>query len=84
MPDRLIFESRDGLECEEFIHQVRVAALAAGKSRDMVWIADFAAGCMKGDALRWHIALDVDVQYDWRALQKALVLQWPAPTHRTS
>ncbi|KIO30114.1 hypothetical protein M407DRAFT_158324 [Tulasnella calospora MUT 4182] len=46
-----------------------------GKQRDNAWIADFAALCFAGDALRWYETLDDDVQLDWSKLRRA-VLDW--------
>ncbi|KAG8976288.1 hypothetical protein FRC05_004204 [Tulasnella sp. 425] len=45
---------------------------------DEKWITNYAASCMSGRALRWHISLEKDVKTSWDALQKAMIAQWPA------
>ncbi|KAG8892242.1 hypothetical protein FRB99_002855, partial [Tulasnella sp. 403] len=71
----IIFEGIDGIECEDFIHLVRRRAYLEG--RDNEWIVNYAATCLVGDALRWYLGLDEEVQEDWRLLQKALIAKYP-------
>jgi len=74
---QLLFRGNDGTECELFISAVRLKALGEGKARDNEWMADFAAACMVGPALRWFETLDEITQGDWRLLRRALLDKYP-------
>lgn len=82
--DPLLFQGIDGVECEEFIFAIRRKAIDAGKSKDNEWLLEFASSCFIGDALRWHIELDDEIAGDWRRLQRAMMLEWPAPKSRAA
>ncbi|KAG9048227.1 hypothetical protein FS837_000483 [Tulasnella sp. UAMH 9824] len=71
------FTGTDGIEAEMFIQQVRRAAFHEGKLRDDAWMADFAATCLSGEALRWHSTLDKDVRRDWIKLESAILEKYP-------
>lgn len=38
-----------------------------------MWLAQFASTCFRGNALRWHANLEVEVQQDWTLLERALL-----------
>lgn len=70
----LKFEGVGGTtQVTQFITFIRRKALAASRSRDKEWIADFAATHLDGEAFLWHLNLDQAVQTDWDKLQRALV-----------
>ncbi|KAG9045540.1 hypothetical protein FS837_006141 [Tulasnella sp. UAMH 9824] len=73
--EEITFYGIDGEEAENFLRTVRKRALMEGKQRDNEWIADFAALCFAGDALRWYETLDDEVQLDWSKLRRA-ILDW--------
>ncbi|KAG8922260.1 hypothetical protein FRC01_014267 [Tulasnella sp. 417] len=86
--EEITFYGIDGEEAENFLRTIRKRALMEGKQRDNAWIADFAALCFAGDALRWYETLDDDVQLDWSKLRRA-ILDWlpntaPRPTDPSS
>ncbi|KIO32162.1 hypothetical protein M407DRAFT_18966 [Tulasnella calospora MUT 4182] len=76
--DAVIFRGESAEECEEFLYKVRRAVVDKGRQDDEKWITSYAASCMSGPALRWHVLLDVDTKSSWDALQRALITQWPA------
>jgi len=47
-------------------------------------MADFAATCFVGDALRWYDSLDDEVQENWKLLQRALLTKYPPPVPHSS
>ncbi|KAG8921476.1 hypothetical protein FRC01_000231, partial [Tulasnella sp. 417] len=71
------FYGKSGEEAEEFVHTVRQRARDAGKQRDNDWIITFVSDCFVGDALRWHVSLDPNIQDNWKMLQAAIFVQWP-------
>lgn len=73
--EEITFYGIDGDEAENFIRTIRKRAHMEGKQRDDEWIADFAAMCFSGNALRWYETLDDDVQRDWSKLRRA-ILDW--------
>ena len=47
-------------------------------------MADFAATCLDGDALRWYAGEVEDaVQGNWKKLQQALLYRYPPPSERS-
>ncbi|KAG9047659.1 hypothetical protein FS837_001788 [Tulasnella sp. UAMH 9824] len=75
----LKFEGFGGTtQVTQFITFIRRKALAASRSRDKEWIADFAATHLDGEAFLWHLNLDQAVQMDWDKLQRALVERYSA------
>jgi len=78
--DQIVFSGNGGrVECHHLIREVRRVALAQGRSRDDVWMADLASSCMIDDALEWHIDLDRNIRDSWELLQQALLTQYSAP-----
>lgn len=49
------------------------------KTKDDEWIAQFAGACMAGEALRWYVDLDDEVQESWKRLRRALLAQYATP-----
>ncbi|KIO22325.1 hypothetical protein M407DRAFT_119055 [Tulasnella calospora MUT 4182] len=80
--EEAVFEGKGGLEAEAFVRAIRQKAFREGRQDADRWIAQFAATCFIGDALRWHASLDDDVQNSWKALQRAMFTQYPAPKRR--
>ncbi|KAG8906970.1 hypothetical protein FRB99_005612 [Tulasnella sp. 403] len=78
--DSFIFEGGDSTECDRFIRYVRMKALMSRAAHDDFWTAKFAAACLGGEALRWHLTLDLQTQDDWKELQKALVEKFSSTT----
>lgn len=72
------FSGANGTECEGFIKAVRKYAFKEGKQKDYLWIAEYAATCFEGPALRWHRALPEEVRSDWRLLEENLLSKYPA------
>lgn len=72
-----VFNGSDGAEAEDFVTAVRRRAFAEGRQRDQAWMADYAATCLKGNAVRWFQALDREVREDWELLSRALLERWP-------
>lgn len=75
--EKPVFSGLDDEPSDEFIKGVREYAFAHAKQNDSKWIAEFAATCLKGGALGWHIGLDDEVQTDWKLLQRALLQEYP-------
>ncbi|KAG8980281.1 hypothetical protein FRB93_009306 [Tulasnella sp. JGI-2019a] len=59
-------------DCLKFISSIRKYARAQGTQRDNIWIADYVACCLDGEALLWHLQLPSEVAEDWSKLQRAL------------
>lgn len=78
----LTFHGTNGVECENFINNVRCRALEQGKIRDNDWLANFAKSCCRDDALEFLDSLDDNVRGDWKQLRKALLKKYPAPLWR--
>lgn len=66
---------RSSRETQDIINLDNTRAHMEGKQRDDEWIADFAAMCFSGNALRWYETLDDNVQRDWSKLRRA-ILDW--------
>ncbi|KAG8930802.1 hypothetical protein FRC00_000971, partial [Tulasnella sp. 408] len=66
-----------GEEAEKFVFSIRQRAHDVGKLEDPQWIATFAAAFFAGNALRWYSSLQIKVQKDWDALQRAIFIQYP-------
>lgn len=77
----LVFQGRDGKECEAFIRAVKSRAFSTGKQRDYEWMADFASTCFEGDGLRWFCGLDDETQGNWKLLERALLRDFPSVTN---
>lgn len=75
-----IFRGESGEEAENFVFSIRQRARDAGKLEDPQWIATFAAPFFAGSALRWYSSLQMKVQKDWDALQRAIFIQYPRET----
>lgn len=75
--DDIIFYGQDGTECERFIRLVRRKGFQEGKLEDPGWMARYASTCFDGDALRWFVQLDREIQMDWELLSRELVKQYP-------
>lgn len=73
----LSFAGKDAAEAEDFIVNARRIAYHYGKQRDDTWMADLAAPCMTGRALRWYEALDDETRDSWALLRRALLSRWP-------
>ncbi|KAG8915262.1 hypothetical protein FRC00_006130 [Tulasnella sp. 408] len=78
----LTFHGTNGVECEDFINNVRCRALEQGKIRDSDWLVNFAKSCCTDDALKFLDSLDDNVKGDWKQLRKALLNKYPAPLWR--
>lgn len=78
----IIFYGIDGGEAEQFIRSITKMAHEAGRYRDNDWIIERAEVALAGDALRWYIELDQDIQTDWKRLQKAIMQRYPPPAQR--
>ncbi|KAG9027346.1 hypothetical protein FS837_004306 [Tulasnella sp. UAMH 9824] len=72
-----IFCGESGKEAEKFVFWIRQRARNAGKLEDPQWIATFASPFFAGRALRWYSSLQMNVQKDWNALQRAIFMQYP-------
>lgn len=72
------FSGADGAEAERFVTAVRRRAFAEGKTKDAVWMADYASTRLEREAVRWFETLHEDVQEDWKLLRRALLERWPA------
>ncbi|KIO33725.1 hypothetical protein M407DRAFT_17340 [Tulasnella calospora MUT 4182] len=79
----MVFYGKDGIEAEEFIRSVMMAAKAAGKLRDNSWIVDEVSVAFAGDALRWYIELDDETRNDWLLLRRAIIQKYPPPSQRS-
>jgi len=76
--DELLFYGQDGTEsCDRFISRVTGIAFTNGKTGDSAWVANLAATGLRGEAMRWWMDLDDDIQSDWKQLRKALVGRYP-------
>ncbi|KAG8934310.1 hypothetical protein FRC01_003823 [Tulasnella sp. 417] len=78
----LTFHGTNGVECEDFINNVRCRALEQGKIRDNDWLVTFAKSCCRDGALEFVDSLDDSVKGDWKQLRKALLKNYPAPLWR--
>ncbi|KAG9008754.1 hypothetical protein FRB94_012978 [Tulasnella sp. JGI-2019a] len=56
-----------------FAQGVLRIALAYGRQRDLAWMADFAYGCLSGQALEWFEYLDAGVKQDWSKLRPIMM-----------
>lgn len=72
-----LFSGESGEEAEKFVFWIRQRARNAGKLEDPQWIATFASPFFAGRALRWYSSLQMNVQKDWNALQRAIFMQYP-------
>lgn len=64
----VVFEGNDGRECEQFILGVQKQAFARGMSKNDELIAQFVATHIGGEALRWYVTLDDEIQDSWKLL----------------
>lgn len=65
-------------EAEDFVAAIRQIAFTEGKGDDNKWIVNLASASLTQNALRWHITLDPEIQNDWRLLQQAIFIRYPA------
>lgn len=54
--------------------------MAEGRQKDDLWMAQYAAARLDGDALHWYEDQNEEVQDDWKELRKAILLKWPVKT----
>lgn len=73
------FTGKDNNVCQEFVREIRLRASEAGRDGDSDWMIGLASPCFAGDALRWHVSLPIDVQTDWRRLERAILIDYPSP-----
>ncbi|KAG8898181.1 hypothetical protein FRB99_007625 [Tulasnella sp. 403] len=73
----VIFRGIDGIRCDLFVQYVRRKAIEYGKSKDPIWMADYASEVIAGDALRWYNTLDKETKGNWDLLQTALFQKYP-------
>ncbi|KAG8995573.1 hypothetical protein FRB93_001077, partial [Tulasnella sp. JGI-2019a] len=59
-----------------FAQAVHRFAFAHARQKDNVWMADYAYGCLSGEALDWFEDLDHDVRQDWSRLRPAIVIEF--------
>ncbi|KAG8960129.1 hypothetical protein FRC00_000843 [Tulasnella sp. 408] len=71
-----LFKGTSPDECETFVAAVRLRALDQGKHRDNEWMAVFASGHLRGEALYWYEDLEESVQNDWSQLRPALLARF--------
>lgn len=84
-PSLLKFKGESEIEGQEFVSRIRQRAVAEGKENDSEWMVRLAYPCFLGNALRWHASLPIDVQSNWRSLERAILLDYPQrPTSVTS
>ncbi|KAG8980322.1 hypothetical protein FRB93_009281 [Tulasnella sp. JGI-2019a] len=56
-----------------FARGVHRCAFAYKRLKDDAWMADYAHGCLLGEALAWFDTIDVEIQLDWLKLRPALM-----------
>ncbi|KAG8991075.1 hypothetical protein FRB94_012875 [Tulasnella sp. JGI-2019a] len=56
-----------------FAQAVHRFAFAFGRQKDSPWMADYAYGCLSGEALDWFEDLDPSVKNDWSRLRMAML-----------
>ncbi|KIO21100.1 hypothetical protein M407DRAFT_29254 [Tulasnella calospora MUT 4182] len=78
----LTFHGTNGVECEDFINNVRCRALEQGRIRDNDWLVTFAKSCFRDGALEFLDSLDDSIKGDWKQLRKALLKKYQAPLWR--
>ncbi|KAG8978325.1 hypothetical protein FRB90_008442, partial [Tulasnella sp. 427] len=76
-PPQLQFKGESEAECKEFVHQIRQRGFVEGKEHDSGWMVRQAFPCFVGKALKWHASLPSDVQNSWKALERAILLDFP-------
>lgn len=69
-----------GNDVEGFIKSIRRQAFQSDKLEDDQWIANYAATCLGGDALKWYSALDPEVRGNWKVLEEKLLERFTPPT----
>ena len=74
--DDITFDGINGIKCESFVRFIRRRVLNNGTQRDDQLIAETAAACFDGPALRWYEDLDSDTQESWKLLRRALLTRW--------
>ncbi|KIO23821.1 hypothetical protein M407DRAFT_26750 [Tulasnella calospora MUT 4182] len=73
--------SKDKDDCRKFVRTIRLRATAAGKIDDSSWMCKAAYPCFAGNSLEWYVSLSVDVQKEWRLLERAILMDYPlSPT----
>lgn len=82
--DNLEFRGEDSEECHKFISAVLKYAYAQGKQRDDEWVADFAATCFKGEALRWWTGVGPQTQESWKLLRHSMSRKYRPSFHGRS
>ncbi|KIO16600.1 hypothetical protein M407DRAFT_33745 [Tulasnella calospora MUT 4182] len=77
------FTGKDKNECQEFVREIRLRASAEERNDDLEWMIGLASPCFAGDALGWHASLPIDVQTNWRRLERAILIDYPFPPAAT-
>ncbi|KIO16604.1 hypothetical protein M407DRAFT_33748 [Tulasnella calospora MUT 4182] len=75
----LIFTGKDEDECLQFVRTIRLRAKAEGKINDSSWMCEVAYPCFAKDALKWYASPSVEVQREWRLLERAILMDYPLP-----
>ncbi|KAG8900602.1 hypothetical protein FRC00_012113 [Tulasnella sp. 408] len=79
----IVFFAKDKEECRSFVREIRLRASAEGKERDSDWMVRLAFPSFAGDALEWYTQLPMDVQNEWRLLERAILVDYPHPPTST-
>ncbi|KAG8982865.1 hypothetical protein FRB90_006491, partial [Tulasnella sp. 427] len=73
----LQFKGESETESQEFIRRIRQRGVAEGRENDSEWMIRLVHPCFVGKALKWHASLPMDVQNSWKALERAILLDFP-------
>lgn len=71
-----MFNGISSTEAEKFITWARKKARSEGKTKDNDWIVELVSSSLGGNALRWYLKLEPDVQNSWSLLQSAILDKW--------
>ncbi|KAG8945307.1 hypothetical protein FRC00_010164, partial [Tulasnella sp. 408] len=69
-----------GNDVEGFIKSIRRQAFQSDKLEDDQWIANYAATCLGGDALKWFSSLEPEARGNWKILEEKLLERFTPPT----
>jgi len=72
----MIFRGGSDEDVSELIREIRAKAFEQGKSRDDIWMADYAGTCFTGAAERWYDKLPAKTRGSWELLKEALLNQY--------
>ncbi|KAG8854804.1 hypothetical protein FRB96_007333 [Tulasnella sp. 330] len=74
------FSGAPNEDVASFIQNIQQIAFARGRQRDYDWLADYAATCLTGTAMRWYSELEESQERDsWVLLRRALSQRFPPP-----